>query len=272
MKRNKGLRIIAFLSLVFMITLNVLANILPINGLMTGAISDSFFNLFAPAGITFAIWGVIYLLLTIYAIAQLKVDHDLSVRQNLFDDLALPFTISNIANGLWILAWHYLRIDFSLILIIIVFLCLLLMMVEIKRTSLYNYDGFLVALPISVYFGWISVATIANVTTLLVSLGYSTYLNNPLLGVADDVWLILLLIIGAVIMSFTSFKFKARAYGFVFLWAYFGIYLKLVDLPINTSLRLQPVLPQLVLGLCGFFVLVILLVTLKIKNDKHKLG
>jgi hypothetical protein len=272
MKRNKSLRIIAFLSLVFMITLNALANILPINGLMTGEISDSYFNLFAPAGITFAIWGLIYLLLTMFAIVQLKVDHDLSVRQNLFDDLALPFTISNLANGAWIVAWHFLRIEFSLALIVIVLFCLLLMMFEINRTSLYNNDGFFIALPISVYFGWISVATIANVTTYLVYLGYSSYLLNPLLNLGDDVWLLIMLSIGALVMLLTSLRFKTRAYGLVFIWAYAGIYLKLTDLPLRSELVYLPIIPNVILGMIGFFACVILLVSLKIKKDKYKLG
>jgi hypothetical protein len=272
MKRNKSLRIFAFLSLVFMITLNALANILPINGLMTGEISDSYFNLFAPTGLTFAIWGLIYLLLTMYALVQLKVDHDLSVRQNLFDDLAVPFIISNLANGAWIVAWHYLRIEFSLALIVIVFMCLLLMMVEINRTSLYNNDGFFIALPISVYFGWISVATIANVTTLLVYLGYSSYLQQPLLNLGDDVWLLIVLITGALVMALTSLRFKTRAYGLVFIWAYVGIYLKLIDLPVRSELTLLPLIPNIILGMIGFFVLIILIVSIKIKRDKYKLG
>jgi hypothetical protein len=272
MKRNKSLRIIAFLSLVFMITLNALANILPINGLMTGEISDSYFNLFAPAGITFAIWGVIYLLLTMYSLVQLKVDHDLSVRQNLFDDLALPFIISNLANGAWIIAWHYLRIDIALALIVVVLLSLLAMMFEINRTSLYNNDGFFIALPISVYFGWITIATIANVTTYLVYLGYSTYLLNPLLNLGDDVWLLIMLSIGALVMLLASLRFKARAYGLVFIWAYFGIYLKITDLPLRSELTLLSLIPNVILGLTGFFVIVILIVTLKIKKDKYKLG
>jgi hypothetical protein len=272
MKRNKTLRIIAFLSLVFMITLNALANILPINGLMTGEISDSYFNLFAPTGLTFTIWGLIYLLLTMYALIQLKVDHDLSVRQNLFDDLALPFIISNLANGAWIIAWHYLRIEFSLALILIVFMCLLLIMFEINRTSLYNNDGFFIALPFSVYFGWISVATIANVTTLLVYLGYSSYLQNPLFNLGDDVWLLIVLFVGAIVMALTSLKFKARAYGLVFIWAYVGIYLKLIDLPLQSELAYLPLIPNVILGIIGFFVIILIVVSIKIKREKYKLG
>jgi hypothetical protein len=42
-----------------MIVLNVLANALPLGGRTTGEISDAYPNLFAPAGYTFAIWGLI---------------------------------------------------------------------------------------------------------------------------------------------------------------------------------------------------------------------
>lgn len=274
MKRNKTKRVLVFLTVVLMITMNALANIVPINNLSTGEISDSFFNLFAPAGLTFAIWGVIYALLLMYSVIQLKVDHDLSVRQNLFDDIAVPFIISNVANTLWILAWHYLRIDVSLALMIIIFFCLLLIMIEIKRSSLYNNDWFTIAVPFGVYFGWISVATIANVTTLLVSRGYSTFLNNPLFGLADYVWLIVVLSVGAIVMSITTLYFRSRAYGLVFVWAYFGIYLKLVDFPLVTQLSWLPPLwvKNTPLVFIGFFVIVLLLVSLKIKQDKYKLG
>ena len=45
-----------------MIVMNYLANALPLNNKTTGELSDSFPNLFVPAGITFSIWGIIYLL------------------------------------------------------------------------------------------------------------------------------------------------------------------------------------------------------------------
>lgn len=271
MKRNTMIRILVFLSFIFMVALNALANILPINGFMTGEVSDSFFNLFAPAPITFSIWALIYLLLFMYSIVQLRVNHDLSVRQNLFDDLAIPFIASNIANGLWIVAWHFLRIELSLVLIVFVLICLIIIMLEINRTSLYNNDSFLIVLPFSIYFGWISVATIANVTTLLVSLGYSSFLNAPLFGVADDVWLLAMLVVGAIVMTFTSYKFRARAYGLVFVWAYFGIYLKIIDLPKNTNFTLFAFLPQIILGLIAYFFVFLLSLSVKIKNDQYKL-
>lgn len=57
------IKITVAVTYLIMVIVNALANILPINGIDTGAISDSYPNLFAPAGLTFSIWGVIYLLL-----------------------------------------------------------------------------------------------------------------------------------------------------------------------------------------------------------------
>src|SRR5690554_5205840 len=92
--RHATKRVFAFLAFIVMIATNAVANILPINNITTGEVSDELFNLFAPTGLTFAIWGVIYLLLLGYSIFQLKVEQDLSVRQNLMDDIAIFFIIS----------------------------------------------------------------------------------------------------------------------------------------------------------------------------------
>ena len=61
---------------VVMIAMNGLANALPLNGRTTGAVSDAYGNLFAPTGLTFAIWGVIYLLLGAHVLYQLGLFRD----------------------------------------------------------------------------------------------------------------------------------------------------------------------------------------------------
>jgi hypothetical protein len=59
---TKGISILNFITFALVLTVNALANILPINGLTTGEVSDSYINLFTPAGFTFSIWGLIYTL------------------------------------------------------------------------------------------------------------------------------------------------------------------------------------------------------------------
>lgn len=219
-KRNRFKRFFALITFIIMVAANALANILPINGITTGEVSDALFNLFAPAPITFAIWGLIYLLLGAYSIYQMKVVDDLSVRQNLMDDIALIFGFSNLANAAWIVAWHYGEILVSLGLIVFVLICLILIANEIKYGSLYGKDFFLIKAPFGIYFGWITVATIANVTSYLVSIGFDGF------GIDESVWTILILVVSLLIGVITMRHYKDLAYGAVLLWAYAGIYLK----------------------------------------------
>ena len=101
------LKILVLLAYLGMVGINALANILPINGLNTGGVSDSFPNLFAPAGLTFAIWGLIYFLLLVFVIYQF-VPAKKEESQARLKKVQVFFVISSIANMGWIFAWHYL--------------------------------------------------------------------------------------------------------------------------------------------------------------------
>lgn len=73
MNKNKAvtnLKILNLISLIVVLIVNFMANYLPINGYNTGELSDMYPNLFVPAGITFSIWGLIYLVLAIFVIYQ----------------------------------------------------------------------------------------------------------------------------------------------------------------------------------------------------------
>lgn len=221
-KENISLKIIATVTYLIMVTMNALANIIPINGMNTGEISDSFPNLFAPAPITFAIWGVIYFLLLLYAIYQfIEFENDSdSNKEELFKKIAIYFSISSVANSIWILAWHYKLIPLSLLLIIVVLVCLILINQQTKASRLSLKDNFFIRVPFSIYFGWVTVATIANVTTLLVDIGWNGF------GISETIWMILILIVGALITIATILTYKDFFYGLVVIWAYFGIYIK----------------------------------------------
>ena len=101
-------KILVVLSYIAMITLNALANILPINGENTGVISDSYPNLFAPAGYTFSIWGVIYILLgfLVFYLVREKNTERGSERVKAMDRISTWFIVSSFANAVWILTWH----------------------------------------------------------------------------------------------------------------------------------------------------------------------
>lgn len=221
-KENFPLKVVAAVTYLIMVTMNALANIIPINGMNTGEISDSFPNLFAPAPITFTVWGVIYFLLLLYVIYQFGIfqkDSDPN-KEELFKKIGIYFSISSVANAIWILAWHYKLIPLSLILIVVVLICMIIINQHTKASKLSLKDNFFIRLPFSIYFGWVTVATIANVTTLLVDIGWNGF------GISETIWMILILIVGALITIATILRNKNFFYGLVVIWAYIGIYIK----------------------------------------------
>jgi hypothetical protein len=209
----------SFGAYVAMVVVNALANIIPINNISTGAVSDSYFNLFAPTGLTFSIWGVIYLLLGAYVIVQLqrlRLKEGERIEPSSIRINAL-FAISSLANVFWILAWHYRVIWLSLVLMLMILVCLILISFPLRKKDLLTKAAF------GIYFGWICVATIANVTTLLVRYGV------PGNTVGATIQTTIILLIGLLIGGVTLLIQKNAGYGLTFVWAYLGIYLKHVD-------------------------------------------
>lgn len=216
------LRFSVGISFLAMIAVNALANILPINGITTGQISDSYPNLFTPAGVTFSIWGLIYLLLGAYTVYQtgfIKNDF-LKKNANFFRKLNIYFVLSSLANIVWIFAWHYKQIGLATVLIISM-LILLIKIADLLKTVKCNFtQQLIIKTPFSIYFGWITVATIAAITTFLVSVGWDGF------GISQQIWTMVVLIVGAAVGVARMFSDNNKTYGLVFIWAYVGIYIK----------------------------------------------
>lgn len=199
-----------------------MANGLPINNRSTGAISDAYPNLFAPAGLTFSIWGLIYLLLGGYVYYQFKSlgKNGNQKKENLLKKINILFIGTSLANISWIFAWHYDYISLS-VFIMAVLLALLIKIADIFRVEqLQSPETLFISAPFSVYFGWITVAAIANITVFLVSIGWDGF------GIADFIWTSIILIVGALIGIMRMRKDKKMAYGLVLIWAYLGILYK----------------------------------------------
>ncbi len=215
-------KIFVVLAYIIMIAVNSMANILPINDMNTGMISDSYPNLFAPAGLTFSIWGVIYFLLAGYTLYQLGLFQKTGEESDpsLMKKIAFYFIISSLANAAWIFAWHYLRFILSVGLMVIILVSLILINKEIHKQQLTGTEKFFLKLPFSVYFGWITVATIANITVLLVSIGWDGF------GIPENVWASIIIVTGMLIGGARMLKDRNIAYGLVLIWAYLGILIK----------------------------------------------
>ncbi len=214
------IKILAAFTFAAMIIVNFLANYIPINNITPGEVSDMYPNLFAPAGFTFSIWGIIYLLLGAYTLYYLGLFRKGKAKSKLLDKISIYFIITSVANFFWIFAWHYQIIWLSLLLIIAMLYFLIKIASLLAKEKLSPKEYFFIALPFSIYFGWITVATIANVTVFLVSINWGGF------GISSQVWTILVLLIGAAIGIWRMLKDHSIAYGLVFVWAYIGIWAK----------------------------------------------
>jgi hypothetical protein len=205
--------LIKYLNLVLltgMIVMNYLANALPINNRRTGEISDSFPNLFVPAGITFSIWGIIYLLLIIYCVVQFT-----GPKQDYNTMVGWLFAISCLLNALWIVCWHYGKLQLSLL----VMVGLLIVLIA-AGTLIRNTPSLIVKASFGIYLGWICIATIANVTALLVSYQWKGF------GISEEVWAIIMISTGALITVASIIRFNNPFIGISVIWAFTGIIIK----------------------------------------------
>lgn len=221
-KNNFFLKISVLVAYVAMIGVNFLANALPIGGVTTGEASDSFPNLFTPAGVTFSIWGLIYLLLLVYTVYQFSSGkkNDNPNREIIFKKINQYYLATSFANIAWIFAWHHGIIWLS-VLIMLVFLVLLIKIADILNKERFSLrDNLCIRAPFSIYFGWITVATIANITAFLVNIGWNGF------GISEIVWTIVILLVGAAIGTLRAYKDKNIFYVSVLVWAYSGILLK----------------------------------------------
>ncbi len=203
------LKIINLAMFGLMITMNYLANALPLNNKTTGQLSAQYPNLFVPAGITFSIWGIIYLLLFAFVILQFRESN-----RTIVQNIGWAFALSCLLNSLWIVAWHYEQLPLSLI----IMLGLLATLVYIGF-KIYPASSGLTKAVFGVYLGWICIATIANATALLVNYQWGGW------GIPDQSWTIIMVIAGLVITSLTIIRLNNPFVGLAVIWAFAGIVL-----------------------------------------------
>jgi hypothetical protein len=238
-----SLSILNLLGFIGTVVVNALANILPINNITTGALSDLYPNLFVPAGLTFAIWGVIYVLLGIFVIYPLvpRVRRD-PQKVQFVQRIGPLFFVSCLANIGWIFAWHYQVLPLSLVLMLVLLgsLLAIYLRLNIGKSEATKAEKYLVHLPFSVYLGWITVATIANVTALLVDINWNTF------GLGEQFWAVAVIIVGIAIALSILFTRRDIYYCLVVDWALLGILLKRLA---DTSVADQGVVITTIVGL-----------------------
>ena len=212
-------------TVIIALTVNILASALPLNGQNTGEISDRFKVYFVPAGYVFAIWGIIYIGWIAFTIYQFRPSQKESPRLR---RLGYLFSISNIANATWLFCWHYNKFGLS----VLVMLGLLGMLIasylrlNVNRTSVSRAEHWFVDIPFSIYLGWITVATVANITDWLYSVNWNGF------GIHAMTWAVIMIAIASVIGLFMTLTHKDTAYLLVLVWSFIGIAVKQTSTPL----------------------------------------
>ena len=204
-----------------MIFFNYLANKLPINNVTTGEVSNNIPSLFTPAAYTFAIWGVIYILLGVFIFYQMGFvgkEQDLNYYRN---QIGFYFFTSCVLNIAWLISWHYKSFLLSLCLISALLINLIIIYLKINGKSNYlRKKNYVVTLPFSIYLGWIMVASIANASIYLITINWNRF------GYSDVFWTNIILIVALLIFSIFIYTRRDMFVMLVFIWATTGILYK----------------------------------------------
>lgn len=208
---------IAFVSVVI---INYMSNTGILNGKTIGDVSDSYKSLFTPAGYTFAIWGLIYLMLLGFVIYQGRSLWSKKVQNDAFViKTGWWFMLSCLFNSAWVFAWIYEYTGLSCILIFLLLFSLLKIVMN-NRMELDDEPLPIIAFlwwPFVIYSGWVTVASIANISGYLIKLEWDGF------GLSDVSWTITLICIAVFLNIFMVWKRNMREFALVGAWALIGI-------------------------------------------------
>lgn len=204
------------LALIITIAVNVLSNTLPFNNLTAPEIADSFDVYFVPAGYVFSIWSLIYLGLIAYAVFQLLPAQRENPRLR---QTGWWFVLSCAANSVWLFLWHYGYYALSVLAMLTLLISLIAIYLRLGagQQDVARGERWLVQLPFSIYLGWVTVATIANVTAFLDSVDWNGF------GISPEIWTFIMLVVAVVVAGLMAYSRQDIAYLLVLIWAFIGI-------------------------------------------------
>ena len=190
-----------------------------IGGQVTAAVSDANPTLITPAGYVFSIWGVIYMLLGVFVVYQALPSQQGKEYQS---KIGWLFVLSSLINIGWLFLWQFEYLSLSVVLMFLLLATLISIYVQLRvgKSAFSLRERLAVQLPFSVYLGWITIASIANVAATLVSIGWDGF------GISPETWAILVVAVALIITILMLFTRKDVAYSLVIIWALVGIGVK----------------------------------------------
>jgi translocator protein len=224
MSRDTTRQIANLLTVLLALAVNILASALPLNGQSTGEISDRFQVYFVPAGYVFAIWSIIYMGWIAFTIYQLLPSQKENPRLR---RLGYVFAASNLLNAAWLFCWHYNQFGLSVLVMLGLLGSLIAsyLRLNVNRSSASPAEYWSVDVPFSVYLGWITVATVANITDWLYFVGWGGF------GIPAQTWAAIMLFVAALLGFAMALTRRDVGYLAVLVWAFIGIAVKQASAP-----------------------------------------
>ena len=244
MSKDTVRQTINLVSVLLALTVNILASVLPLNGQNTGEISDRFRVYFVPAGYVFAIWGVIYLGWIAFTIFQWLPSQKENPRLR---KLGYVFALSNVANAAWLFCWHYNRFGWS-VLVMLTLLVLLIasyLRLDVNRRTVGRAEYWSVDVPFGVYLGWITVATVANISDWLYFVKWNGF------SIPAPTWAIIMIVVASALGVIMAMTRRDVGYVLVLAWAFAGIAVKQTVAPTLVTIAWLAAVLMLALAVYG---------------------
>ncbi|KAM3112267.1 tryptophan-rich sensory protein [Phormidesmis sp. 146-33] len=251
--QDKLLAVLTIVAILGAIIINGISNFFPINGLSIGAIANTIFAnvLITPANYAFAIWGLIYTGLIAFGVYQLSVN-----RRNhpLIQKVRLPIIWASVFQSIWVFQFQLRNYWLSVAFMVGILISLIVAFLSIQQhqDSLSRSEKWYVQIPFSVYFGWISVATIVNVASALYAIDWDGG------GIAPAVWTVVMAVIATVISAVITIRYRDIAFSGVIIWA-------LVAIAIRQSSQVGIMTSMIGLAI----VLALIMLFTQVKNQKR---
>ena len=234
MKKIQILAVLNFMFFLVHLVPSQLTQFKLLNNQTMGEVSNKYPALFTPAGFTFSIWGLIYLALTTFCFYHLMKAYKAEASHEANQDLSrlgYLFILNNLATGAWTIVWVHEMLVLSVVLMLIQLLCLIIIQIQLQ---IYNPARSAAArwftqFPLSIYFGWICIATVANSSAALVGLGWNGF------GLPANFWTIFMIMVATAILLFLVLKQHNPFVGFIGIWAFYGINIKHQQLNLPAS-------------------------------------
>lgn len=216
---KKFLQIANGVALVSTVFINYLSNSGAVNGKTIGSVSDGLRSLFTPAGYAFSIWGFIYLLLFGFIFYQGRSLFKKNTEDDFVEKIGPWFIISCIANSGWVFLWLLGYTGLSCIFIFLLLFSLLKIIMN-NRMEIWDAPAKVILFlwwPFVFYAGWVTVASIANVSAYLVKINWDAW------GISPQNWTIIMIIIAAVINVTVIYTRNLREFATAGVWALIAI-------------------------------------------------